>query len=152
MIARIGLTLTAVALAGSLVACSASSTQPAETPKPMPPAEQPAGDPAAGAKMAPGAFEQTDGTTQILGNLEYRDLEGGTWLITGGTQAEGTEGEVLAVIANAADLESELQALKGQQVLATGKKLDGASVRMAGPEYEISEIAAVSDTGNPAAQ
>lgn len=152
MISRIVLALTAAALASSLAACAAAPTPPADEPKPLPPVEQPSDNPAAGAKLAPGAYDMENGTTQILGNLEYRDIEGGTWLITGGTQADGDEGKVLAVIANAGDFEAKLRALKDQQVFATGKKLDGVSVRMAGPEYEITEINTVSDTGDPAAQ
>jgi len=142
MFARIALILTAAVLAGSLVACAAN---------PAPPAPAPA-DGAAGSKLAPGAYVMQDGSTQLLGDLEYRDIEGGTWLITGGSQAEGTQGTVFGVIANADELAPKLKQLKGKQVIAVGAKVDGVSVRMAGPEYEITQIDAVSDTGNPAAE
>lgn len=98
--------------------------------------------------LAFGLNELEDGTVQAVGILKYSDLEGGFWMITG---APGQpEDKAIAVIANSADFEDQIKALEGKSVLAEGKKLDGASVRMAGPEIEITSIKEISDTVDPA--
>lgn len=152
MLARMSVLALTLAFALSLAGCAT----PAETPEPAtPPAEQPgsgaAGDPATGAMLAFGLHELEDGTAQAVGMLEYdAELEGGVWRIVGGTAAEGNEGEVFVVIANADAFSGQLEKLKGMAVMANGTLLDGASIRMAGPEMEISAIEAVSDTVEPA--
>lgn len=97
-------------------------------------------------RLAPGLHELEDGGVQALGTLEWRDLEGGFWVIVGGTEADGNVGEAVAVIANSPEFQDELKPLEGKQVLVTGKKLEGASVRMAGPEIEIESVQEISDT------
>ena len=111
--------------------------------------EPPASDGGAsgGTQLAPGLYDLADGTVQAVGTLEWRDLEGGFWVITGGTEAEGTTGETVAVIANGADLESTLAPLKGLTVLATGTRFEGASIRMAGPEIIVETIEEISGAG-----
>jgi hypothetical protein len=103
-------------------------------------------NPAAGSRLAPGLYDLEDGRAQALGTLGYSELEGGFWSIIGGTQAEGSEGGIVAVIANGAELESQLTPLKGKTVIVTGTRLNGASIRMAGPEIDVTQIEEISDT------
>ena len=116
---------------------------------PVPESETPSesvAPPASGLRLAPGLYELEDGTAQAVGTLEWSELEGGFWLITGGTESEGNVGETVAVIANGSEFERELKPLEGKQIFVTGKKLDGASIRMAGPEIEIDSVEEISDT------
>ena len=147
MIARIGTALLVAALAFSLVACTAE--KPAQDSGKTPSVSQPPGG-AAGTQPAPGLYELADGTSQAIGTLDFQDLEGGTWAILGGSEATGDAGKTLVVIANAGDLGSKLEALKGSQVVATGKMLDGASIRMAGPEMEVATIDKAAVSVDPA--
>lgn len=113
-----------------------------------PTTEPTASDPGASSSMlAFGLNELEDGRVQAVGILKYSDLEGGFWQITG---VPGDPDESVAVIANSADFEEELKALENKTVIAEGKKLDGASIRMAGPEIEITSIKEISDTVDPA--
>ena len=127
-------------LALSIAGCGA---QPTPEPEPQPPTAE---NPAAGLRLAAGLYEQADGTAIAIGTLEYVDLEGGFWAVIGGTEADGNAGEVAAVIANGADFETELAPLAGMTVSVTGKKLDGASIRMSGPEIEMTAVEELSDT------
>lgn len=142
----------AIILAAALIAAlglSGCAAQPASPPtpaevEPEPTTTSPGG--AAGLRLAPGLYDLQDGTVQAVGTLEYSDLEGGFWVITGGTQFEGKEGTVIAVIANGQEFEDQLKQIEGRAVFTTGTKLDGVSTRMAGPEIEIIKIEAYSDT------
>ena len=111
--------------------------------------EPPASDDAAGGstQLAPGLYDLADGTVQAVGTLEWSDLEGGFWVIVGGTESEGTTGETVAVIANGSELDSTLRPLEGLAVLATGTRFEGASIRMAGPEIIVETIEEVSGAG-----
>jgi hypothetical protein len=121
-------------IALALTACAKSPDEPDVA---TPPA-----DGAGGLRLANGLYDMDDGTVQAIGTLEYQDLEGGFWAITGGLEGDGN----VAVIANGADFAEELEALKGRTVSVTGKRLDGASIRMAGPEIEIDSVTEISDT------
>jgi hypothetical protein len=125
-----------------------SPEKPASAPVQSPTAP-PASD-AAGSQLAPGLYELEDGTSQAVGTLERRELEGGFWVVTGGTAAEGDEGSTVAVIANGDDFESELKQLEGRSVVVTGRALDGASIRMAGPEIEMASIEEMNRTSGAA--
>ena len=136
----IALLVLGVALAG----CNApSSSEKAEEPSSA------SESPAAGSQLAPGLYDLGDSKVQALGTLEWSDLEGGFWLIADGTRASDDASATVAVIANGADFESQLEPLKGKAVVAIGTRLDGASVRMAGPEIQIESIEEV--TGTPGA-
>jgi len=130
MLIRIGSALLVLAIAGSLVGCAPTVGGNAT-------------------KLEPGLTQLADGSAQAIGTLEYRDLEGGMWVIVGGSQAGGAA-KTVAVIANAGDLGSTLQTLKGTQVVARGTKLDGVSIRMAGPEIKVTSIAKAEGTAAPA--
>jgi len=124
--------------------CAQSETPPSPAPSGEPGAETP--PPASGLRLAPGLYELEDGKAQALGTLEWRDVEGGFWVIVDRTGAEGGDGAAVAVIANGAEFQDELKPLEGRQVIVTGDRLEGASVRMAGPEIEVDSIEEVSDT------
>jgi hypothetical protein len=95
----------------------------------------------------PGLYDLPDGRKQALGVLEYRDLEGGFWAVVQAYPGQPTtQAGVVAVLANAEALEVDLEALEGSYVRADGKVLEGASVRMAGPELEVDELAPVSES------
>jgi hypothetical protein len=142
-------TLSALALAIALAGCSPAQRTTQASPIAPPPVAAPGGD-AAGSRLAPGLYDQADGTVLALGTLEWSDLEGGFWAVVGGTQATGDVGKVVAVIPNVAKDDPTYAKLAGSTVQVTGKRLDGASVRNAGPEITATSIAAVSDTGGPA--
>lgn len=127
-------------IALALTACAKSPEEPNAV---TPPADSGA---AAGSRLAPGLYDIEGGTVQAIGTLEWKDLEGGFWAIIGGTESEGNLGTVVAVIANGADFADQLEGLDGRTVMATGTRLDGASIRMAGPEIEIDSISEITDT------
>lgn len=124
----------------SLTGCS--------TPKDQSGAEEPApaadGGAASGLRIANGLYDLEDGTVQAVGTLEWIDLEGGFYAITGWPEGQG-EGNI-AVIANPDAFAQQLAGLKGRTVMVTGDRFDGVSVRQAGPEIMITEITEVSDT------
>ena len=122
-------------LALALAACAAEPSADSGDATP------PEGD-AAGLRLANGLYDQPDGTVLALGTLEWVDLEGGFYAITGNPEGEGN----IAVIANADEFTSELEALVGKTVQVTGTRFEGASIRMAGPEIVITSIEEISDT------
>lgn len=125
------------------LALTACATSPKEPDVGVPPAD---GGAASGSRLAPGLYDIDGGKAQAVGTLEWKDLEGGFWAIVGGTESEGNLGTVVAVIANGADFADQLEGLEGRTVMATGTRLDGASIRMAGPEVEIDSVEEISDT------
>lgn len=135
-----------------LVACAAPKDEPATPPVQEPTQGTATPDPgaASGIRLAPGLYDLEDGTAQAVGTLEYSDIEGGFWAIVGGTEAEGDVGKIVAVIANAGANDPEYVALKGSQVIVVGTRLQGASIRQAGPEIEAASIEGYSDTADPA--
>jgi len=127
----------------ALVGCASDSQEPDSSD-----VDTPAGaddSPAGGLRLADGLYDLEDGTAQALGRLEYVDLEGGFWaVVTGGT---GEDAETVVVIANGDEFAEELEALEGKTVSVVGTRLDGVSVRQAGPEMEMETIEELSDTG-----
>jgi hypothetical protein len=132
---RIPLLLLAIVLALTVGACAA------ETPAPDEDTASPTDD-AAGLRLANGLYDQEDGTVIALGTLEWIDLEGGFYALTGSPEGDGN----IAVIANADDFADELEALVGKTVQVTGTRFEGASIRMAGPEVVIASVEEISDT------
>ena len=84
---------------------------------------------------------------QAVGTVEYRDLEGGFWAVVGGTQAEGDEGEIVAVIVNGDEFADEFRANEGLSFLIDGERADGASTRMAGPEITATRVTLAAEGG-----
>jgi hypothetical protein len=132
---RIPVVLIALVLAMTVTACAG---EPGSDDSTTPPADDAAG----GLRLANGLYDQEDGTVLAIGTLEWIDLEGGFYAITGSPEGGGT----IAVIANADDYTRELEALLGRTGSATGTRFEGASVRMAGPEIIITSIEEITDT------
>ncbi|MCL4078004.1 hypothetical protein MX659_00025 [Coriobacteriia bacterium Es71-Z0120] len=103
-----------------------------------PPAAMP---PAVPSPREPGLTGLPDGRVQALGRLARIDLEGGFWAIVEGAGTQQGADKVVAVIANADEWERTLEALEGSVVIAVGRRFEGASIRMAGPEVVVESIA-----------
>ncbi len=152
MITRIAALLVLAAaiatLPAALAGCGAGA---ADEPPATSASSTPGGGPAGGAKIAPGLYDLEDGTVQAVGTAEHRDLEGGFWVVVGGAEAEGDVGKTVAVIANGDDLARQFKELEGLSVIVTGIRLEGPSIRMAGPEIKATSVVAASDaTPEPA--
>lgn len=117
----------------------------AETPDVASPGDA-AGDAAGGLRLANGLYDQEDGSVIALGVLEWIDLEGGFYALTGAPESEGDPDANIAVIANADEFADELETLVGKTVQISGTRFDGASIRMAGPEVTIDSVQEISDT------
>ena len=145
---RTAAAIAALTLALALALGGCSTPTPNES---APPAVAPgAGGDAAGTRLAAGLYDQADGSVMALGTLEWRDIEGGFWAVIGGTESTGDAGTVIAVIQNVTQQDPEYAKLAGATVQVKGKRLDGASIRQAGPEIEATSITAISDTPGPA--
>ena len=146
MITRIAALLVFAAVIATLPAALAGCGAGAADESPAPSASStPGGGPAAGTKIAPGLYDLEDGTVQAVGTAEHRDLEGGFWVVVGGAEAEGDVGKTVAVIANGDDLARQFKELEGLSVIVTGIRLEGPSIRMAGPEIKATSVVAASD-------
>lgn len=126
----------------ALVACSTTPTETTDSRDVRP---FPGKNSEARSKLKPGIYDLDDGTVQAIGTLEYVDLEGGFWAVTRAA-TDRKEGRVVAVIANGASLLDVIEPLAGQMVIVTGTRLDGVSIRMAGPEIEAESIMALNET------
>jgi len=140
---RITTAIAAMCLALALTACAAPAT-PASDPA-TPGAESPA-DGAAGLRLANGLYDQADGTVMAIGVLEWKDLEGGFWAVTGAPQSTGDPDAAIAVIPNVQKDDAAWMALAGKTVTIIGKRLEGASIRNAGPEISATSIKEITDT------
>ena len=140
MTTRIMVLILGLVLALAVVGCSPAADEP------KPDVGAPATDDSMGLRLAPGLYDLEDGTVQALGILEFRDLEGGFWAIVSNTGADPAEGTVVAVIPPGTDLEETYELLAGKMVMVTGTRFEGASIRMAGPEIEVTSIEEITDT------
>lgn len=139
--------IAALTLALALGGCSTAAPNDGKVPQSAPGTGTAAPDGgAAGSRLANGLYDQDDGTVIALGTLEWRDLEGGFWAVVGGTESEGNVGTVVAVVANAEKDDPFYVKLAGMTVQVIGKRLEGASIRSAGPEIEATSITAITDT------
>ena len=137
-------------IATLLIAAFAAGCASPKTQSPTPVNPPSTADPAKGTQVAPGLYDVDGGKVEALGTLEYQDLEGGFWVVAGGTQAQGDVGTTVAVIANGDAFKQQFEQLKGQQVRVVGTKSDGISIRMAGPEIIAESVKAVIGTSDPA--
>lgn len=129
----------ALVLGLALVGCTAAESPDVGAP------DDAAGDAAGGLRLANGLYDQEDGSVIGLGVLEWIDLEGGFYALTGAPESEGNADGNIAVIANPEDFD-ELQALLGKTVQIMGTRVEGASIRMAGPEVTVGTIVEITDT------
>jgi hypothetical protein len=138
---RILITMLALAMVFALAACAEDANTDEGTEAPGDNGSLPAED-ASGLRLANGLYDQPDGTVLAIGTLEWIDLEGGFYAITGAVDGDGN----IAVIANADEFADELEALLGKTVEVIGTRYEGVSIRMAGPEVMIDTIREISDT------
>ncbi|HET6351766.1 MAG TPA: hypothetical protein VFG89_06545 [Coriobacteriia bacterium] len=135
-------------LALGATGCTAQQPTPEPSQPVQTPTEQPGGaaggDAGAGAAgdlmPAPGFYEQADNRVMVIGVLTYKTIEGGFWAVIDKTGISGPKGAVLAVIANIQEDNATYKALAGTQVVVTGTKAGGVSIRQAGPEIEATDI------------
>ena len=147
------LTTAAMVVAAAILLLTTAACGGDPAPETRSPAAQPspAGSaPPAGTKLAAGLYDLADGTVQAVGTVEYRDLEGGFWVVIGGTEAEGDAGTVVAVIANGADYADQFTQHPGLSFIVDGTRLDGASTRMAGPEITATRVTPAAEDVGPA--
>ena len=147
------LTAVAMVVAAAILLLTAAACGGDPAPETSSPATQPspAGSaPPAGTKLAAGLYDLADGTVRAVGTVEYRDLEGGFWVVIGGTEAEGDAGTVVAVIANGADYADQFAQHPGLSFIVDGTRLDGASTRMAGPEITATRVTLAAKDPGPA--
>ncbi len=155
VVARIATGLAATLLAAAALATAACS--PATAPKPatptLPPATAPSssatsaapapGGAGAGTPLKPGTTKLPGGTSSVVGTLQFRDIEGGIWVVVDATPGQATDQtRVLAVIADPELF--DLTALKGAYVKAVGTIAPGAvTANMAGPQLTANTITPV---------
>lgn len=92
----------------------------------------------------PGIYDLPDGTTQAIGVLTHRDLEGGFWAVVKTTlPEEAATAEIVAVIVPPQGL--DLQPMEGQFVSVIGKRNEGPSIYMAGPVLNAETVKIVAN-------
>lgn len=137
--------VTALALSG----CSAQSPAPVDR-APGTLENTASGDGSAAQQLAPGLYDQGDGTVLGYGTLEWRDADGGFWAVIDGTRAPGDASQVAAVIVDISKDDPAFAKLAGKTVQIDGTRVKGQSTRHAGPEINVTLITEVSDTPAPA--
>lgn len=94
----------------------------------------------------PGIYALPDGTTEALGVLTHRDLEGGFWAVVKTPKPEEAQtAEVLAVVVAPEGI--DLASMSGRYVSVVGTRNDGPSIFMAGPVLNATSVKVVSDSG-----
>lgn len=104
------------------------------------------GDGAAGVQPERGLTDFDGSRVEAAGVLEWVELEGGFWAVTRGATEDDQAADVIVVLANGDEFRDELAPLEGRDVVVTGTRLDGVSIRMAGPEIEMDSIEELSDS------
>lgn len=129
--------LVAVALMASVALVAACST---------PIDRSPAGGDSAGA-ITPGVFDIGEGKSRVIGVLVHRELEGGFWVIANtDTPVDAVAAENLAVLIPSQDgggTEIRFADYEGRLVQADGVLSVGPDIYMAGPLFEVAQIAKV---------
>jgi len=93
----------------------------------------------------PGIYDAPRGRVRVVGIFDRVELEGGFWAVVGVAPTESAASRVVAVIVNAEELGLDLMSLRGRYVEAIGTIVEGASVRMAGPEVEARSITIIAE-------
>jgi hypothetical protein len=121
--------VTALLMAG----CAADTGQPEAEPVPLVSLDP------------PGIYQAGDGQVRAVGIFDRVELEGGFWAVLGVADTDSAESQVVAVIPNAEELDLDLASFRGRYVEVAGTLLDGASIRMAGPEIEASSVTIIAE-------
>jgi hypothetical protein len=127
------LILLAGVIALLVAGCAVDTGQP--EPEPVPPVPL---DP-------PGIYEAGDDQVRAVGIFDRVELEGGLWAVLGVADTDSAESQIVAVIPNAEELDLDLASFRGRYVEVVGIPLEGASIRMAGPEIEASSVTIIAE-------
>lgn len=141
-IVLLGLLAVAIVLGGC---ASQPESQPSEDIQSGPSEEDTITDeaPSLGQIAPPGLYYLPDGSVQALGILNYRDAEGGIWVVARtGVPEEAATAPIVAVVKLEDDLAVDLQTMNGNYVSVRGKPDDDSA---AGPMIEAVSIDVVSD-------
>ncbi|MDP2182562.1 MAG: hypothetical protein Q8K99_08335 [Actinomycetota bacterium] len=132
-----------MALGIALAGCGSGSVQPGETPpaESTTTPEQPPGH-GTGYLAPPALVELPGGRVRAIGTLARVDLEGGFWAVvdaTPGTDLKGDEPVIAVVLLPEEDgmHGADMSALAGTYMQFDGTLVEGASIRMAGPEIMV---------------
>lgn len=99
--------------------------------------------PSLGQIAPPGLYQLPDGTLQALGILNFRDVEGGIWVVARtGVPEEAAVAPIVAVVKLEDDLAVDLQTMNGTYVSVRGTADDDSA---AGPMIEATSVEVVSD-------
>jgi hypothetical protein len=140
----------ALAFVLALDGCTPAAPSAQKPPSGPTATPSPSGGIAGGTRIANGLYDQPDGTVVAVGTLEWSDLEGGFWAITGAPEAAAGTNGIVAVVANVPKDDPAYVKLVGMTVRVIGTRISGASARMAGPEITATSISAFNDTNLPA--
>ena len=89
--------------------------------------------------VEPGIKNLPDGQVQAAGRVIHFDLEGGFWALTRPSDDHYTAtSDIVVVVVNAEEV--GLPQYEGQDVAVNGTLIEGASIRMAGPEMTAEEV------------
>lgn len=136
-----GAAVAALVLALTLAGCAP------RPPSGAPPGASP-GPPSTGVVAAPGLYQLEDGSTQALGILAYRDVEGGFWAVVDtAIPEEADSAPILAVVLpDAIEVGGKMAGYEGKYVNVVGKRDDGPTIYQSGPVIDAASIEVVSDT------
>lgn len=92
----------------------------------------------------PGIYDLPDGTTQAVGILTHRDLEGGFWAVVNTSVPEGAaSAQIVAVVVPPQGI--DLQSMSGRFVSVRGKRQEGPSIYQAGPVIDAASVEVVTE-------
>ena len=90
----------------------------------------------------PGLYEQTNGTTQAVGRLAFRDTGGGFWAVVDTALPQRVDSApVVAVVIPDSEMASTMESYRGKYVSVTGTKGDSSNASEAGPVIQATSIA-----------
>lgn len=140
---RIALAIALLAVA-LLAGCTSGNDGNDTTGEQQPPADD---SPSFEMVAPPGIYSMPNGTTQALGILTYRDLEGGFWaVVKTAVPEEAATAEVVAVVSPVGEgLDVDLQTMNGEYVSVVGLLNEDPSIYMAGPVIEAQTVEVVRD-------
>lgn len=135
-----------VLIAGVVAFLAAGGCAPAPSPTPSPAPAPPQGGPGS-AVPRPHLETQADGAALAYGWVIRMDLEGGFWALTDADPSMHGIGTTVVVLLPGKTAEKDIAALADRYVRATGKAVEGVSIRMAGPEMTVDAIEELAPNG-----
>jgi len=113
------------------------------------------GETAESESAAVGLVELADGRVEATGYLDFVELEGGFWAIVDSNPREGLSQDpsVIAIVVNASEVglpaseSRDTAQFVGLAARAAGERLEGASIRMSGPEMNAESLVTADSLG-----